>query len=416
MVIEIVAIGSELVARRAETNSLEIAEKLATIGLVPSYKTVVGDDSDALERALRDSLSRSDLVIATGGLGPTFDDITKKTIARIFNTSLVLDEEALEKIKGFYKMAGRKMTGNAESQALIPANARSLGNPVGSAPGFVVEDDGKVLISLPGVPREMRAIMDSAVMPFLAERFPTGKVYLTRTLKICGLWESQVDDLLRPVLKKISGVEVGVTAHVEVGEIHITLRAEGRDKDEAWRTIEAAEREIHKVLGDHIYGSENQRLEDVVGYLLQMKGLTIATAESCTGGLLGHRLTNVPGSSQYFMRGVIAYSNKAKQRLLRVPAKMLKEYGAVSEPVARQMASQIRESAGADIGVGITGIAGPTGGTPEKPVGLVYVALSTPEGVKCEKHNLRGDRETIKFRSTQVALTMVRTYLLEIKN
>ena len=407
---EIIATGAELLTGGIlETNSAYLSEELLLMGLEPAFRTIVGDSEQDMEEALSRALERVDVVIVTGGLGPTEDDITRKVAAKIGKRRLVLNDDALAAIKSRLSQKGRKYPSSTDRQALIPSGARLLPNPVGIAPGFYLDEGKALLAALPGVPKEMEAMFAQGLKPILTERFG-GRVFIRRrVLHTFGMSESDVNMAIQDVLKKRSprlgltaketGVDVSIFAGESSGALSQTL-------------IEKTESAVRKKLGDVIYGVDGQRMEEVVGALLKQRRLTIAVAESCTGGLIGARITNIAGSSEYFERGVVAYSNTAKTGMIGVPADLIERHGAVSRETAAAMAQGIRESAAAGLGLSVTGIAGPGGGSKEKPVGLVYIALASAKGVKVNEHHFLGTREQIRIRSSQAALDMVRKYLI----
>ncbi len=407
---EIIATGSELLSGgMPDTNSLFLAEELLDLGIATAFKTVVGDDERDMEEAFRRALERAEAVVITGGIGPTEDDITRKVIAKIAKKRLVLNEDALRAIKAVLAGRGKEyMTAN-DRQALIPAGARLLQNSVGVAPGFFFEEGGRFIAALPGVPEEMRAMFLEELKPVLAERVG-GRVFLRRRiLRTCGMSESAVNQAVQDILKK-GRPAVGLTAK-ETG-VDIRIVAEESSGERAQAEVEKTAAAIRERLGDAIYGVDGQDMEEVVGALLKQRRLKLSVAESCTGGLIGARITNVSGSSEYFERGAVVYGNQAKTEMLGVPEELIKKHGAVSREVAAAMAQGIRRSARTDYGLSVTGIAGPGGGTREKPVGLVYIGLASPQGVKSEEYKLLGTRAQIRLKASQMALDMVRRHLI----
>jgi nicotinamide-nucleotide amidase len=403
---EIIAIGSELLTPfRLDTNSLWLTERLNAIGVEVKLKSVVGDDESRLEEAIRDAMRRSEIIISTGGLGPTEDDITKKVFARVLRRRLALNEPVLAAIRARFARRGVKMPEINARQALIPEGAQVLENKNGTAPGILMTERNCTFVLLPGPPREMKPMFDEAVMPILRER--AGETLIVRrTLSIFGLTESGVDELSAPIYRQYSNPTT--TILFDRGQIELHLTARARSEDEAERVLDEVAEQLEEALGDHVFSHRGEPLEQVVGDLLRLKDYTLATAESCTGGLLAGRITEVPGSSKYFLQGVVAYSNEAKASLLHVPNKLLQEHGAVSAEVAEAMAIGIRRRARATIGVGVTGIAGPSGGSETKPVGLVYVGLADEVQSSSRKFLFPGDRHLIRHLSVQAALDMVR--------
>ncbi len=407
---EIIATGTELLAGgQLDTNSVFLSEELMSLGIETAFKTVVGDDEKDLEETFRRAMERTGVVIITGGIGPTEDDITRKVVAKIFKKRLVLHDDALKAIHARLAGRGKDVIVANERQALIPAGARLLRNSVGIAPGFYIDEDDKFLAVLPGVPREMRAMFTEGVRPALEERFK-GKLFIRRrVLHTCSMSESAVNQTIEDVLKREEPV-LGLTAK-ETG-VDIRIVSHQPSAEQAQALVDRTEAFIREKLGDAVYSVDGQSMEEVVGALLKQRRLKLSVAESCTGGLIGARITNISGSSEYFERGVVTYSNVSKTELLGVPADLIAARGAVSSEVAAAMAQGIRERAKTDLGLSVTGIAGPEGGTELKPVGLVYTALASSKGVKTMEHRFLGDREQIRLRSSQMALDMVRRYLI----
>jgi len=407
---EIIATGTELLTGGTlDTNSLFLSEELLLIGLETAFKTAVGDDEKDMEDALVRALARADAVILTGGIGPTEDDMTRKVIAKITKKRLVLNEDALAAIHARLAGRGKEYAATNDRQALTPAGARLLKNPAGIAPGFYIDEDGPFLAVLPGVPREMRAMFNEGLRPALEHRFG-GKVFIRRKiLRTCGMSESAVNQAIQDILRRGEPV-VGLTAKESGVDIRVIARATNAEQSQA--LLDRTEASIRDKLGDAVYGADGLELEEVIGALLKQRTLTLSVAESCTGGLIGVRMTNIAGSSEYFERGVVAYSNLAKTELLGVPKDLVDRNGAVSAEVAAAMAQGIRQAAHTDLGLAVTGIAGPGGGTEKKPVGLVYIALSSSRGVKTAEHRFPGDREQVRLRASQMALDMVRRYLI----
>jgi nicotinamide-nucleotide amidase len=403
---EIIAIGSELLTPfRTDTNSLWLTERLNSIGIEVKFKSVVGDSEAVLEEAIRDALRRSEIIISTGGLGPTEDDITKKVFARVLKRRMALNESMLQKIQERFARRGVKMPEINSRQALIPEQAVALENHHGTAPGIMMTEGKCTVVLLPGPPREMKPMFDDAVMPKLRER--AGEVFLVRrTLRIFGLTESGVDELAAPIYRNYKNPTTTILFGKGIIELHLTAQA--KSEKEAEKLLDELSGQLENVLGEHVFSVREETLEQVVGELLRFKGYTLATAESCTGGRLAGRITDVPGSSEYFLEGVVAYSNDAKVSLLGVPGKLIQEYGAVSPEVAEAMAIGIRRRAHSTVGVGITGIAGPGGGTAAKPVGLVYIGLADEVQSSSRKFIFPGDRQFIRTLAVNAALDMIR--------
>ena len=409
----IIAVGSEMLTPfKTDTNSLVITERLNEFGYDVRLKAIVGDDIDELVGLLHTVASLADLVMITGGLGPTADDITRDAVARLAGVGMDEDERIVTRLRERFARRGVKMTDNNRRQALVPHGARVLENPNGSAPGLWLTHGRTELVLLPGPPREMTPMLDAFVREHIAARAGAHRLY-RRTLKITGRPESEVDALAQPIYGRwlTQPVPIATTILASLGQIELHLTAAAADAVAAHEALDAAVAALTEALGASVYSSDGRPLEAVVGELLVERGLTVAVAESCSGGLLASRITDVPGSSRYFQMGVICYSNEAKTELAGVPHVLLREHGAVSEPVARAMAEGIAARAGTNIGIGITGIAGPGGGTPEKPVGTVVVAVTVNGETQARTLKLFGGREMIKFQSAQAALNMLRLHL-----
>jgi nicotinamide-nucleotide amidase len=350
-------------------------------------------------------MKRSEIIVSTGGLGPTEDDITRKIFARVLKRQLVLEYDIVEKIKARFARRNMQMPEINARQALIISGAQILENNNGTAPGMLITEGKCSLALLPGPPREMRPMFDASVAPVLKQR--AGDLLIVRRcLCIFGLTESRTDELAAPIYTKFQNPTT--TILFKDGQIELHLTAQARDEVEAGKLLDDLAGRLDEVLGEYVFSRRNETLEEMVGQLLKARGYTLATAESCTGGLLAGRITDVPGSSEYFLEGVVSYSNAAKSDLLGVPKKLIKEYGAVSEPVAEAMAAGIRKRAGSTFGISVTGIAGPGGGSEEKPVGLVYIALADDTQTTARKFLFPGDRQFIRTLSVNAALDMVR--------
>src|SRR5215813_1858317 len=403
---EIIAIGSEMLTPfRLDTNSLWLTERLNAMGIEVRLKTVVGDDEGRLEETVRDAMKRSEIVISTGGLGPTEDDITRKIFSRVMKRQLVLQDAILEKIRARFARRNMPMPEINARQALVINGAKILENNNGTAPGMLITEGECTVVLLPGPPREMKPIFDALVAPVLKQR--AGDMLLVRrTLSIFGLGESAVDELAAPIYRKYQNH--ATTILFKDGQIELHLTAQARNESEAVKLLDELGGQLDEVLGEYVFSRSNETLEEVVGKLLKLRGYTLATAESCTGGLLAGRITEVPGSSEYFIEGVVSYSNEAKIDLLGVPKEWIETHGAVSEQVAAAMAAGIRKRAGSTFGIGVTGVAGPGGGSPEKPVGLVYIGLADGSQTTTRKFLFPGDRQFIRMLSVNAALDMVR--------
>ena len=407
---EIIAIGSELLAPdRTDTNSLWLTERLNLLGIEVKLKTIVGDDDARLEETIKDAARRSKVVITTGGLGPTEDDITRKITARALGKRLLLDEAVLDEIKKRFQGFGVAMPERNSRQAMVIEDAEVLPNPNGTAPGMFIDHQGTAIVLLPGPPREMQPMFTNHVASRLESRAGNVRV-VRRMLRVVGLGESAVDEKIAPVYTKYDNPQTTILFNQSEIEIHLTAR--GRTEEEANALLDRVVLEIEERLGNAIFSFAGEKMEEVVGLKLSVGGYTIATAESCTGGLLAERLTEIPGSSKYFIEGVVTYANDAKTRTLGVEPVLLLEHGAVSAPVAEAMAEGIRKRADTDFGLSITGIAGPSGGTEEKPVGTVFIAISSEAGTESKKFKFPGDRHLIRWRASQAALEMLRRRLI----
>ncbi len=407
---EIIAIGSELLAPdRSDTNSLWLTEKLNSVGIEVKLKTIVGDDDSRLEEAIRDAIRRSKVVITTGGLGPTEDDITRKVAARALGRRLLLDDALLEGIRRRFASFGLTMPERNSRQAMVIDGAAVLDNPNGTAPGLFIEHEGTSVALLPGPPREMQPMFENHVQPRLAEKSGHVRV-MRRVLKVAGIGESAVDEKIAPIYTRYTNPQT--TILFNQSEIEIQLTARGRTEADAELLLDKLSGELEERLGHAIFAFRGERMEEIVGLRLSVGGYTLAVAESCTGGLIAQRLTEVPGSSRYFIEGVVAYSNDAKTRTLGVEPILLLENGAVSAAVAEAMAEGVRQRANTDFGLSVTGVAGPGGGSEEKPVGLVYIALADDAHTEARKLMIPGDRQLIRWRASQAALDLLRRRLI----
>lgn len=406
----IVAVGSELLGRsRLDTNSLLIAEQLNTLGIEVAYKSVVGDDRAQLASAVRVALDTVGLLVCCGGLGPTDDDVTRSVVAEVLSLPLTEDQGITARIRERFASRRMEMPAINRRQAMVPAGATVLENAHGTAPGLWIEDGDRAVLLLPGPPRELTPMLAAAAADLLRERSPARSL-VTAVVRITGRTESHTEEAVRPLYAEwaMADVPVSPTILASLGQIELHLTARAASSDRAAAAAEAAALQVVEVLGADVYSVDGRRLEEVVGELLVERQWHIALAESCTGGLLTSRLTDVPGSSRYVKSAVVAYANSAKVSLLGVPRALLDEHGAVSEPVAMAMADGVRANAGADIGVGVTGIAGPDGGSAHKPVGTVAIAVALPEASHSRMFRFIGGREQVKFQASQAALDMVR--------
>lgn len=413
--VAILSTGDELVTgRTVDTNASYIADKLVGVGLDVSAVLVVGDYPDRITWAWQQALRMADVVISTGGLGPTADDLTTETIGALTGRRLILDEGIANRIRQMFEAMGRVMPENNLKQARFPEGATVIPNAMGTAPGFRlgidVEGRPRTIIVLPGVPREMKAMLESEVLPWIAENRDAEDVYLCQVFQTFGISESALDELVAGAVTEQEG---RVAFRAAFPQISVRLTVHGKP-DAVGSRLELLCSRMRERLGPFAYGEGDTSMEAVVGEQLTRSGLTIGLAESCTGGLIGHRLTNVPGSSAFLKGGVVAYSNEVKQAQLGVLPETLQQHGAVSEETAMEMAAGVRRLLNADLGLAVTGIAGPDGGTPEKPVGTVCLALSAAGVSHHRRYQLWGNREWVKILSSQVALDWVRRHLLGV--
>jgi nicotinamide-nucleotide amidase len=407
---EIIAVGSELLTPdRVDTNSLFLTEELNKLGIEVVRKSVVGDNRDTLSAAFKEALERVELIIASGGLGPTEDDLTRETVADLLGRKLHLNNEILRYIEGRFRQLGREMPLVNVRQAMVPEGAEVLENPHGSAPGLWMEDAGRFIALLPGPPRELKPMYQKQVLPRLQRRSSSIRMF-HRELRIAGMGESGVEQRIKPIYTRYADVNTTILA--APGEIQIHLRLWTDDAAHAQKTLDEIVQGFEIALTDRIFSQDGSSMEEVVAGLLMRNSSTISTAESCTGGLLAQRLTSIAGSSSYFLGGVVSYSNELKTTWADVPPELIQSKGAVSSEVATALAEGIRRHVGSTLGVGITGIAGPGGGTEEKPVGTVHIALSHAGGVKERGVLFPGDREAIRWHASQLALDLVRIHFL----
>lgn len=411
---EIIAVGSEMLTPyRMDTNSLYLTEQLNALGVDVIFKSVVGDNLKALVAAVQHGLFRSDILIFSGGLGPTEDDLTREAVAEALGVKLQRDPEIVQGLEQRFASRGWKMAPNNAKQADVIEGATVLPNLNGTAPGQWLdgEFDGRehVLVLLPGPPHEMKALFEAEVRERLRAKVPTAHIF-TRTLKIAMLGESAVDARVAPIYKRYSDVDTTILAGA--GEIELSFTSRGTTIDAAQARADEVAELVEDELEDAVYSRNGESLEQIVSYWLQMRNATLAIAESCTGGLLAERITSISGSSRYFLGGAIVYSNQLKTELAGVPADMINRHGAVSREVAAALAEGIRYRCEATMGVGITGVAGPTGGTTEKPVGLVYHAVASDTGTEVVERKYPGDRKRIRRFASTMALDMVRRKLM----
>jgi nicotinamide-nucleotide amidase len=409
---EIISIGSEILRGQiVDTNANFIAQKLTELSIDLNYISAVGDNQKTLLSLLKKALSRSDLIITTGGLGPTEDDITYQVIAKTLHLKLIKSPEAEKNLKRILHSIKIKLSPSNLKQAHLPEGAKVIINKYGTAPAMILEKDNKIISSFPGVPYEMKKLIEENLIPYLKEKFPPSVIKKSKTLKITGLGESSVNELIRNYINEQTNFSFGIYANPEDIQIQITTQAP--TEKEVDQLLQFSSNQLTKILGNYVYGTDQQSLEEVVGNLLKAKNIKVAVAESCSGGMLGEMITNIPGSSEYFQGGVISYNAKIKEELLKVPQEIIKKYGEVSEQVARLMAEEVRKCCYSDIGISITGIAGPGGVTEKKQVGLVYMALANGKKTLIQKHQLFGNRQQIRLRASRRALNLLRMYLIK---
>jgi nicotinamide-nucleotide amidase len=405
---EIIAVGSELLTPyRLDTNSLYLTGELNKLGIRVIHKAVVGDSRDEMRSSFRHAMNRSELIVSCGGLGPTDDDRTRETVAEMLGRELHRNDEILRGIQERFRKFARTMPEINVRQAMVPEGAVILPNPRGTAPGLWIEAEGHIIILLPGPPAELKAIFEAEVSSRLARKGDSERLF-SRDLRVTGLPESEVEQRVRPLYELYPDTETTILATPTGTQLH--PRIWSRNAAQAEKLLDEIVSRMQLALGEHLFSTQGETLEDVVSRALTENRATIAVAESCTGGMLAERLTNVPGSSSYFLGGVVCYSNELKSSLVGVPADIIDSKGAVSSETALALADGIRKRTGATLGIGITGIAGPAGGTPEKPVGLVHIGISDERGTRERATRFPGDRERIRFQATQQALDTVRRY------
>lgn len=407
---EIISTGTEiLLGHITNTNSSYLSAKLASLGIDVYYHTAVGDNPGRIVSSVKKAFLRSDIVITTGGLGPTVDDSTLSSLCKAVSKKPVFNKKIAKHIKQYFERRGfNGMPDDALRQAYVPKGAFWFENRVGTAPAILLRRGKKLLIALPGPPRELKPLFENAIIPYLGKNGFAGKWTIkTKTLKVAGLVEAEVNTIVKDLLSMRPQTTLGI--YTRLGEVDLKITAKAKNEKAADKNIKKVEKEIRNRLGNYVYGVDEQALEDIVGKILTRNKMTLALAESCTGGLVANRITSVSGSSFYFKEGIIAYSNKAKTELLGISAKKLKKYGAVSKEIAREMAKAVRKLAKTDISVGITGIAGPTGATRKKPIGLVYIALYDDKINIVKECRFEGNRQEIKHQASTVSLDLIRT-------
>lgn len=411
MTVEILSVGTELLLGNiVNTNAAYLAEQCAALGLSCYHQSVVGDNEERLEDAVRLAFSRADIVILSGGLGPTKDDLTKEVTAKVFGKKLYEDTHTRERIEQYFRqMKSGKITDNNWKQTLVPEGAAVVDNHNGTAPGLIIEEDEKTAILLPGPPNELKPMFEESIAPYLNSRQPEG-IY-SKMVKLCGIGESKAETVIADLMEKQTNPTIA--PYAKTGEVHLRVTAKAQDEEEAGRLIKPVLEELYKRFGKLIYTEdENVTLEDAVVELLKKKGYSVTTAESCTGGRLAARIMNVPGASSVYNEGYITYSNDAKRKLLGVRRETLDEFGAVSRQTAKEMAEGAAKAAEADAALSVTGLAGPDGGTKEKPVGLVYVGCSVNGRTRTEEFRFTGNRDKNRDYAVVRALTLLREELL----
>ncbi len=411
MVVELISVGTELLLGNiVNTNAAYLAEQCANCGLSCFYQTVVGDNEERLQETVKAGLKRSDILILTGGLGPTDDDLTKEVVAKAMKKKLVEDEKAREMIQTYFDNRGMEITENNWKQAMVPEGAIVMYNNNGTAPGLIVESGEKCAILLPGPPNEMKPMFEEYVTDYLKKKNP--EVIVSTTVKLCGIGESKVADMIQDMLDNQSNPTIA--PYAKTGEVHLRVTAKAADEKSANKLIKPVVKQLKTRLAEYIYTTdENTTLENAIVDLLVANKLTVSTVESCTGGMIAARLINVPGVSDVFKMGHITYSNKAKKKILGVKKRTLEKHTAVSAEVAQEMVKGVEMVSKADVCVSVTGLAGPDGGTAKKPVGLVYIACSVKGNVTVQEYHFNGNRAKIRENATASALTLMRKCILE---
>lgn len=405
----IVSIGNELLIGQAtDTNAPHLCSQLLSIGIPVVSVYAVGDDIGHIVRALKQATADAEVILVTGGLGPTDDDLTRQALAEFLGVELQIKEELLREVEGFFTGRGLRMPANNRIQAYIPAGTKVIANKLGTAAGIMAEVNGKIFAVMPGVPAEMKQMFEESVLPKLKD-LAAGQVVVVRKLKCFGAGESTIAELLGGLMQRGRNPQINCTVQCGITTLYIVATAENRSQAE--RLTEKDEKLLRNILGEIIYGTAEQTLAEVAGEKLARQGKTIAVAESCTGGTVARLLTDIPGASRYFTYGWVTYSNAAKTSELNVPAELIEKYGAVSEEVASAMAIGARKKAGTDFAIAITGIAGPAGGSEQKPVGLVYISIDSEDGCRTGRFVFSHDRESIRLRAAQTAINMLRLQL-----
>ena len=412
MTVELISVGTEiLLGNIVNTNAAYLAEKCAMLGLSCYYQTVVGDNEQRMEDTIRLALSRSDIVILGGGLGPTKDDLTKEVTAKVFGKELQEDEHTKERIREYFRRVhSKEVTDNNWKQALVPKGAIVVDNHNGTAPGLILEADGKVAILLPGPPNELKPMFERDIYPYLNQLQPEG-IY-SHMVKVCGIGESKAETMIVDMISEQSNPTIA--PYAKTGEVHLRVTAKAESEEKAESLMKPVIEELYRRFGDSIFTTdENETLEENVVKLLKEKKMTVTTAESCTGGLLAGRLMNVSGASSVYKEGYVTYANESKEKLLGVSHETLEQFGAVSPQTAYEMAAGAAKAAGADVAIGVTGIAGPDGGTKEKPVGLVYIGCYVKGKIRVEEYHFTGNRAKNREYAVVRGLTLLREELLK---
>lgn len=412
---EIITVGNELISGvQIDTNSAYLAQQLFAQGITVQRIISVGDEEEIITQVITESIRRAPLIIITGGLGPTSDDITTEVVAKALGKKLVFYPEILEQIEKVLAGYNVPMSERQKKQAYFPDGAEIIPNLRGTAPGFFLKEGESLLVVLPGVPREVEAMVNETVIPRLEREWLRSIYYQSRMLRLFGISESKANDQLQDIL--VTAKDISISFLPQYPEINIRITVRAKTKEESEQKLTYWEKEIKKRLEPYLFGVDHETLEEVVGNFLRKAKATIAVAESCTGGLIGHRLTNIPGSSDYVERVLVVYSNRAKIELLKVPEEVINTYGAVSENTAKLMAEGVRNLAKTTLGLATTGIAGPTGGSLDKPVGTVYISLTDGKETLTQRYHFSGERQQIKWMTSEVALNQVRKYFLKLTN
>lgn len=411
MTVEIIAVGTEiLLGNIVNTNAAYLAEKCAGLGLSCYHQDVVGDNEERLMETIRLALTRADIILLSGGLGPTQDDLTKEAAAKVMGKALYLHEPSREAIRQFFAERNLEITENNWKQAMVPEGCTVVENPGGTAPGIIMAENGKHVVLMPGPPGELIPMFERSIMPYLAG-LTSGVIY-SQTVKICGVGESKAESMMEDLVDAQSNPTIATYA--KIGEVHLRVTATAQDEKEAKKLVKPMVKELKGRFGNHVYTTDSEvTLEKAVVDLLMANKLTACTVESCTGGMLSARLINVPGVSEVFKSGYVTYSNKSKRKLLGIKKNILMKHGAVSEQIAREMAKTAAILARTDVSVSTTGIAGPDGGTPEKPVGLVYIGCNVCGRITVKECHFNGNREKIRESTVSAALSLMRECILQ---